>query len=375
MQRVIILGGGMVGGTIGADLSGEYDVTIVDKNTQQLQRLESLYNIKTKVKDIIRMDIAELIEKYDVVIGAVPGHIGFETLRAIISAGKNVVDISFFDRDPFELDELANMMNVTAVVDCGISPGLSNIILGFHNEWMKIDNYKCYVGGLPFKKSWPYEYKAFFSPIDVIQEYVRPARIFKDGKMIIKDALSDQELIEVEGIGTLEAFNTDGLRTLLKTMKIPNMVEKTIRYPGHSNLMKIFRETGFLSEEEIEVKGRTIRPVDLTTQLLFPFWQPEKNEEEFLFLKIIITGEEDTVQKEIVYEIFDRYDSKSQTTSMARATGFTCTSVARLVLEGKLKYKGICPPEYIGAIPGHYDKIINIMEQKNINIKMTERSI
>ena len=373
MQRVIVLGGGMVGSTIGADLSGEYDVTIADKNVQQLQHLESLYNVKTKVIDIIQSDIAELIKKFDLVIGAFPGHIGFETLRAIISAGKNVVDISFFDRDPFELDELAKMMNVTAVVDCGISPGLSNIILGFHNEWMNIDSYKCYVGGLPVKKSWPYEYKAFFSPIDVIQEYIRPARLFKEGKMIIEDALSDQELIEVEEIGTLEAFNTDGLRTLLKTMKIPNMVEKTIRYPGHCDLMKIFRETGFFGEEEIEVNGTTIRPVDLTTKLLFPFWKPEKNEEEFLFLKLIITGNEENVRKEIIYEIFDRYDAKTQTTSMTRATGFTCTSVARLVLKGKLKYKGICPPEYIGAIPGDYDTIINMMKQKNINIKMTER--
>jgi len=375
MQRVIVLGGGMVGSTIGADLSGEYDVTIADKNVQQLQRLESLYNVKTKIIDIIRTDIADFLKEFDLVIGAFPGHIGFESLKAIISAGKNVVEISFFDRDPFELDELAKMMNVTAVVDCGISPGLSNIILGFHNERMKIDSYKCYVGGLPFKKTWPYEYKAFFSPIDVIQEYVRPARLFKDGKMIIEDALSDQELIEVEGIGTFEAFNTDGLRTLLKTMKIPNMVEKTIRYTGHSNLMKIFRETGFFSEEKTKVNGTTIRPIDLTTKLLFPFWQPEKNEEEFTFLKIKISGKEENVRKEIIYEIFDKFDHKTNTTSMARTTGYTCTSVARLVLEGKLKNKGICPPEYVGAIPGYYDKILNMLKQKNINIKKTEKLI
>ena len=375
MQRVIVLGGGMIGSAIGADLCKDYDVTVADKNTEQLKLLKSIYKIKTRIIDINTTDVSELVKEFSLVIVAVPGFMGFDTLRKVISAGKDVVDISFFERDPFELDELASMMNVTAVVDCGISPGLSNIILGFHNEWMTVDSYKCYVGGLPFKRKWPYEYKAFFSPIDVIQEYVRQARIFKDGNLVIKDALSDPEIMNVEGVGTLEVFNTDGLRTLLKTMKIPNMIEKTIRYHGHSDLMKIYRETGFFNEEEIQINGNAIRPIDLTTKLLFPFWKPEKNEDEFTILKIIISGEEENRQKEYVYELFDRFDHETNTTSMARTTGYTCTSVARLVLEGKLINKGICPPEYIGAIPGYYDKIINMLKQKNINIKITENVI
>lgn len=373
MQQVIVLGGGMIGSAIGADLCKEYDVTIADKNVEQLKQLKSLLKIKTRVIDINMTDIGELVKEFDLVIGAVPGFMGFDTLRKIISAGKDVVDISFFERDPFELEDLANMMSVTAVVDCGVAPGLCNIILGFHNEWMEVENYQCYVGGLPFKKELPYEYKAFFSPTDVIQEYVRPARIIKEGKLVVKEALSDPEIMHVEGVGALEAFNTDGLRTLLKTMKIPNMVEKTIRYPGHSNLMKIYRETGFFNEEEIEINGNAVRPVDLTTKLLFPFWHPKENEDEFTYLKIKISGKEENVRKEFVYELFDRFDKETNTTSMARTTGYTCTSVARLVLQGKLKNKGICPPEYIGAIPGDYDKIINMLKQKNINIKISER--
>ena len=373
MQQVIVIGGGMIGSAIGADLCKEYDVTIADKNVEQLKQLKSLLKIKTRVIDINMTDIGELVKEFDLVIGAVPGFMGFDTLRKIISAGKDVVDISFFERDPFELEDLANMMSVTAVVDCGVAPGLCNIILGFHNEWMEVENYQCYVGGLPFKKELPYEYKAFFSPTDVIQEYVRPARIIKEGKLVVKEALSDPEIMHVEGVGALEAFNTDGLRTLLKTMKIPNMVEKTIRYPGHSNLMKIYRETGFFNEEEIEINGNAVRPVDLTTKLLFPFWHPKENEDEFTYLKIKISGKEENVRKEFVYELFDRFDKETNTTSMARTTGYTCTSVARLVLQGKLKNKGICPPEYIGAIPGDYDKIINMLKQKNINIKISER--
>ena len=374
MKKIIVLGGGMIGSAIAADLCKEFDVTVADKNAERLKHLKALYQVKTAVRDLSdATNISELVKDYNLVICAVPGTIGFETLRAIISAGKDVVDISFFDRDPFELEKLANVMNVTAVVDCGVSPGLSNIILGFHNEWMEIDKYECYIGGLPFKKEKPFEYKAFFSPIDVIQEYIRPARLVANGKIITKEALSDPELIEVENVGTLEAFNTDGLRTLLKTMKIPNMVEKTLRYPGHRDLMKVFRETGLFSEEEIKINDHNIRPIDLTTRLLFPLWEPKEGEDEFTFLKIRITGKEEGILKEIIYEMFDRYDYGSNTTSMARTTGYTCTAVTRLILEGKLENKGIFPPEYIGAIPGYLDKVLNMLKQKNIIIRKTDR--
>ena len=197
-------------------------------------------------------------------------------LKSIVSEGKNIVDISFSSEDPFQLDSVAIEKNVTAVVDCGISPGLSNLVLGYHNKKMEIIDYKCMIGGLPFKKELPFMYKAYFSPIDVIEEYIRPARIVEDGTLVTKDAMTDLEIIEFENIGKLEAVNTDGLRTLLKTMKIPNMVEKTLRYPGHIELMKVFKEIGLFSSEEIDIGGRSIKPVALTSKLVFPFGLPKK---------------------------------------------------------------------------------------------------
>jgi len=366
----------MVGSAIAADLCKEFEVTIADKNAKRLKYLKTLYPVKTVVWDFAEeLNINDLVEKFNLVICAVPGHIGFETLRAIISAGKDVVDISFFDRDPFELEDLAKVMNVTAVLDCGIAPGLSNLILGYHNELMEVEIFECYVGGLPFKRKWPFEYKAFFSPGDVIQEYIRPARFVSNGKIVTVEALSDPELIEFDEIGTLEAFNTDGLRTLVKTMKIPNMIEKTLRYPGHKELMKVFRDSGFFSDEEIMINDHAIRPVDLTSKLLFKHWKPQKNEDEFTIMKLVIKGKEAGKTKEYVYEIFDRFDRETGISSMARTTGFTCTAVARLLLEGNLKNKGISPPEYVGAIPGYCDRILNMLRQKSINIRVTENLI
>ena len=376
MKKILVLGGGMVGSAIAADLCNEFDVTLADINAKRLQYLKSLYPLKTIVSDLSKEGkISQLVKDFRLVISAVPGKIGFETLRAIISAGKDVVDISFFERDPFELEELTKVMNVTAVVDCGIAPGLSNIILGYHNELMEVESYECYVGGLPFKRKWPFEYKAFFSPGDVIQEYIRPARFVSNGKVVTVEALSDPELIEFEEVGTLEAFNTDGLRTLIKTMKIPNMIEKTMRYPGHKELMKVFRDSGFFSDEEIIINGHAIRPVDVTSKLLFKHWKPQKDEDEFTIMKLVVKGKEADKTIEYVYELFDRFDRESGISSMARTTGYTCTAVARLLLGGNLENRGISPPEYIGAIPGYCDRILNMLWQKNINIRVTENPI
>ena len=368
MKKIIVLGAGMVGRAIAIDLCKEFEVTSADIDKQNLSLLKN-FPIKTVRCDLSASEkIKSLVKKFDLVIGAVPGFMGFKTLQTVIRARKNVVDISFFAEDPFKLDALAKKMNVTAIIDCGVCPGLSNIILGYHNKQMQIDSYECMVGGLPSKKEWPYKYKAFFSPSDVIEEYTRPARIVGNGKMIIKEAMSDPELIEFDEVGTLEAFNTDGLRSLLTTMKIPEMIEKTLRYPGHIELMKIFRETGFFSHDEIEFSGKKIKPIELTSKLLFPFWQPDEDEDEFTLMTIKI-AEKKTDQKKIIeYVLLDRSDKKTKTSSMARTTGYTCTAAARLILEGKFSRKGICPPEFIGEEDGCFDKIISLLEERKIRL-------
>jgi saccharopine dehydrogenase-like NADP-dependent oxidoreductase len=364
MKKIAVLGGGMIGSAIAADLCEKYDVALYDINDDRLKELSSLFKIKTIKKNLAdKSQLKEAIQDADLVVGAVPSFMGFETLKTVIETSKNVVDITFFNEDPFELDELAKKNKVTAVVDCGVAPGLSNIILGYHNGRMKVESFECYVGGLPVEKKWPYEYKAPFSPADVIEEYTRPSRIVENGKVVIKEALSEPELIETEA-GTLEAFNTDGLRSLLKTMKIPNMKEKTLRYPGHIELMKVFRESGFFSKKEIEVNGKKISPLNITSRLLFPIWKLEKDEKEFTVLKIKISGE----GKEIKYSLYDKFDEETKISSMARTTGYTCTAAVNLVIDGDYNQKGISPPEFVGKDEKCFQKILNHLKERNIKI-------
>ncbi len=376
MKNITVLGAGMVGSAIIGDLSKDFDVTAVDLSIESLNKVKKKFDVKTVVADFTsESEIKTVVKNANLVISAVPGFMGFETLRSIIYAGKNVVDISFFSQNPFELDELAKMSDLTVVVDCGVSPGLSNIVLGYLNQKVKIESYKCYVGGLPFKKEYPFNYKAPFSPVDVIEEYVRPARIKVNGKIELKEALTDIENMEFGKAGTLEAFNTDGLRTLLTTVEIPNMVEKTLRYPGHAELMKIFRTTGLFSSKEIKIRENKIRPVDVTSQLLFPHWKPAPDEKEFTVLRFKVIANENSVKKEYTFDLFDEYDEKTSTSSMARTTGYTCISVARLILNGDFSRTGICPPEFIGSEPGCYHKIVTMLEDKNIRFTLTEKEL
>ncbi len=367
MKKIIVLGAGRVGSAIAIDLSKNYHVKSIDSNPEALKSLEN-YKIETYQADLsFAGNITSVIKDCDLVISAVPGYMGYKTLNTIIEQGKDVVDIAFFPENPFDLDKLAKEKGVTAVVDAGVAPGMGNIILGYHNAKMKVAKYECLVGGLPVVREWPYEYKAVFSPIDVIEEYIRPARYVQNGQIVIREALSDAELVNFNGIGTLESWNSDGLRTLIDTMNIPDMIEKTLRYPGTIEYLRVLRDTGFFSYDEMELNGQKIRPIDLTAKLLFPKWQLQEGEEDFTVMRIIIEGIEKGQNKTYYYNLFDKYDRRSKTISMARTTGYTCTAVANLLLNNMYKHPGISPPEYLGVKEENFNFILNYLADRNVN--------
>jgi saccharopine dehydrogenase-like NADP-dependent oxidoreductase len=312
-----------------------------------------------------------MLKGFDFVISAVPGFMGYFTLEAIINAKKNVVDISFFPENALELDGLAKKNHVTAIVDCGVAPGMSNLILGFYNERMKITDFDCMVGGLPKKRVYPFEYKAPFSPIDVLEEYTRPARYVENSYIVTKPALSDAELIDFEHVGTLESFNTDGLRSILFTMgHIPNMKEKTLRYPGHITLMQGLIKAGFLSTKPLSIKGQQISPMEFTSNLLFDQWKLGETEEEFTLMQIKISDTEKT----ICYVLYDEYDVATQTSSMSRTTGYTCTAALNMLIEKLFTEKGVFPPELVGKDETCFNFIMNYLSDRNIHYRKTESS-
>lgn len=359
-MKIIVLGAGLVGGPMAIDLSRDpgFEVAVADIDQNALANLANLQPAGGCSVTAITADLSDpsrvtrLVADYDMVISAVPGFMGYQTLKAVIGAGKNVVDIAFFIEDPFGLDELARRNNVTAIMDMGVAPGMCNVLIGYADHMLdETDNILYMVGGLPAVREWPYEYKAVFSPVDVIEEYTRPARYIENGKFIVKPALSDPELLNFPGIGTLEAFNTDGLRSLATTIRCPNMKEKTLRYPGHIGLMRVLRETGFFSQEEIEVQGKRIKPMDMTARLLFPKWKLNEGEVDLTVMKVTVEGKKEGKKVSYSWDLADRCDPVTRIHSMARTTGYSATVALRMIAAGLYTRKGISVPEYIGKQP------------------------
>ena len=377
MKNIIVLGAGMVGSTMAIDMAKSHKVTLTDLSKSVLEKIQQ----KHPLIDIKQLDVTDikslqgLIKQFDLVICAVPGFLGFQTLKSIIEAEMNVIDISFFPENSLELDALAKKKNITAIVDCGVAPGMDNIILGHYNEKMKLSHFECLVGGLPKVKTWPFCYKAPFSPIDVIEEYTRPARYVENSVEVVREPLTDCDYVEFDKVGTLESFNSDGLRSIIHTMPhIPNMKEKTLRYPGHVEYVRVLKESGFFSEKKIDIKGASVSPLDFTSKILFNEWKLGENEEELTVMRVTLKGENEKGQlEEVVYNLHDEYCKETKTSSMARTTGYTATAAANLFLEGLFSEKGVFPPELVGKHEVCYNYFLNYLKSRNIHYVKNSR--
>lgn len=350
------------------DLVPDFRVTVVDLRQDALDALAAA-GIGTRRADLGSAEaVKAAIADADLVVGAVPGFMGFRTMRTVLEAGKDIVDISFYEEDPFGLEDVAR--DRIALMDCGIAPGCGNIILGhLEGRLSSIQRWDCLVGGLPVVRTWPYEYKAGFSPIDVIEEYTRPARYVAHGQLVTRPALSEPELVDLPGVGTLEAFNTDGLRSLATTLKVPHMRERTLRYPGHIELMRVFRDLGLFGLEPVQVGEATLRPRDLLAKLLAKKWTYEEGEEDLTVMRVVVEGVASKVRTKLTWDLFDRFDRETGASSMSRTTAFPCTSVSRMMVDGMIAKPGVFAPEHLEPIPGVLDRVLKELRARGIEYR------
>ena len=378
---VIVLGAGLVGAPMAMDLNKDpgFKVTVADYSNVSLRQLKAKCpEVSVLQKDLSDPDgVTALVSKYDLVVNAVPGFMGFETAKAIIKAGKDCACIAFYEEDPFELDQLAIDNDVTMIMDCGVCPGMGGaLIMHVARKLDEVESIITYVGGLPEIREWPSEYKAVFSPIDVIEEYIRPARYIENGCKVVRPALSDPEYIFFPRIGTLEAFNTDGLRTLAKTIDAPNLKEKTLRYPGHIEKMTVLRELGFFSKEKsINIGGLKTSPLEITAQVLFPNWKLKNGEVDITIYQSIVDGTGNGQKIRYSIDLYDRYCPETDVISMARTTGYTATVALRMIAEGLYTHKGISPPEYMGRHPECIDYMLKGLKERGVNWEISEEVI
>ncbi len=375
MSRIVVLGCGAVGRYMAIDLckDTDFEVISVDVNREPLEHLARDYPVQVRVEDLSTGEgVTRAVEDADIVIGSVPYSIGYKMLERVIRAGKNIVDISYFPEDPFGLDDMAKEKGVTAVVDCGVAPGMANIILGDHMRNMKVTRYECYVGGVPKSKKAPLGYKSPFPVLEVLEEYAESGRMVEDGKVVVKPMLTETMTIDLDKVGTLACLNSDGLRTLIRTTDIPDMFEKTLRYPGHVNAMRILRDAGSLNMTPIQVEGVSVRPIDVTASLLTPIWKYEPGEADLTVMRLVISGMDEGIPVTYTYDMVDEYDPDTMTLSMARTTGYTCIAVTRLVLDGGYSQKGIIPPEFVGRADGCWKSVEKYLEDRGVRCTMQQ---
>jgi saccharopine dehydrogenase-like NADP-dependent oxidoreductase len=373
-MRILVLGAGLVGGPMAVDLvqDEQFAVAAVDTSETALDKLAARDGrIELLQRDLSdATTVRQLAARYDLVLSAVPGFMGFQTLEAVLQAGRPAVDIAFFPEEPFALSSLAERQNVTAVVDCGVAPGLSNLLVGHVDRMLDAtETVLIYVGGLPERRTWPFEYKAVYSPADVIEVYTRPARYLENGVAVTRPALSDAEILDFPGAGTLEAFNTDGLRTLATTIGAPNMKEKTLRYLGHINKIAVLRDSGFFDREEVEVDGSCVRPLDFTSRLLAEKWKLEEGDADLTVMRVLVEGWQGGVHVSYRYDLFDRHCEATGVSSMARTTGYTATMVVRLLAAGLFDRPGVFAPEQIGRSPACVEFVLRGLQARGVRLE------
>lgn len=370
-MNIVVLGGGRVGSAIVRDLTAvdDFSVAVADVDPVVVESLleDGADGMCLDLSD--PANVRRAIADADLVVGAVPGFLGYRTVELALEAAKPVVDISFFPEDAFALQAKAEKAGVPCLVDCGVAPGLSNLVLGRLEAALdETLSFRCLVGGLPVERNWPWEYKASWSPADVLEEYTRPARFRRDGQEVVVPALSDVELVHFPGLGTLEAFATDGLRSLLRTARTPNMVEKTLRYPGHAELMRILRDAGFFDRAPIQAASGQVSPLDVTSALLFDQWTFEEGEPDLTVMRLEVEGMKKGHRVVHVYNLLDHYHPETETSSMARTTGYMCTAMVKIVAEGLWTEPGVAVPERVGAREDCFQAVMRHLEEREVHV-------
>jgi Saccharopine dehydrogenase and related proteins len=212
--------------------------------------------------------LKELASRSDLIVTALPSSTAFPILKSLAEECVNIVDVSFTREDPYPLEPIVEKCGTVFIPDAGFAPGYSNLVAGYvGRELGGLESIDIMVGGIPSYPVPPLGYVVTWNPLDLIEEYKRPARIVRNGELIAVDPLSETITINVESIGRLEGFVSDGLRTLLRNIRARNMREVTLRWPGHIGLMKLLRDLGLMSEEYLEIDNISVQPVKLLAKI------------------------------------------------------------------------------------------------------------
>ena len=371
-MKVIVLGCGMIGSVMARDFSASVDceITLADRDLKRAEKAASAIRgaAWTRIDSTDKPGLIEKLGDFDLVLGALPGDFGYVALEAAVEAGVDMVDVSFTPESPLELDGAARGAGVTVIPDCGVAPGLSNMLVGYAcSRLERVRDIHIMVGGIPETPVPPLGYTVTWSAEGLIDEYVRPASIVEGGRVVEVPALSGLEEIDFPGVGRLEAFYTDGLRTLVGSFPgVENMWEKTLRYPGHIESIRLLRSLGFFDDEPVKVGDSPVSPRLVTARLLErTLRMPEVG--DLLAMVIEVRGEGGGFR----FHILDRHDRETGVSAMARTTGYTASIVAGMLARGEIQGKGVMPAERLGMDQAVAEGVLARLRERGVVVTET----
>lgn len=371
-MKLLMIGCGYIGSILARHLSEKKPsakIVISDASRERAERVAGAINrshVQPFQLDLYDYDrLIKIMGNFDLVVGLAPGKLGYHTIKAAVEAKVNLVDLSYLSEDPLLFDSQASQANITIIPDCGVAPGLSNILVGRAFSLLEsVSNVRLFIGGLPQERILPLEYKITWCVEDLLEEYVRDATIIMDGKPTKVHALDGLEELDFPELGRLEAFYTDGLGTLRRTiLGVKNMWEKTLRYPGHVEKIKLLRALGFFDDTRIDgVSPRRVLTELFKEKLRFPTIK------DLLAMKVELEGEKNGIKTRYVYHLLDYHNETTNISAMGRTTAYTASAVIQLLMENKIDKKGVVPPESLGMDENLYLKIRAKLEREEIKI-------
>ena len=354
-NEFLVLGAGMMGRAIAFDLvqsRGKDSVSVIDANPQACQALEEWLDIDVHNLDAGNKEIDRLISDSKSVICALPYGFNLQFMRKAIAAGAHFCDLGGNDdivRGQLALDQEAKDSDVLCLPDCGLAPGMANV-LGAHltNQFDNVEELTIRVGGLPQNPKPPLNYQLVFSVGGLINEYKEKCKVLRDGQITEVDPMIEVEELEFPEIGKLEAFTTSGGAAWLPEIfqgRVQNLDYKTIRYPGHAVIFESILKLGLADEEEI-APGITPRNV-LERQIVKNLSGDDK---DMVLVRASASGQIDGDQITKTMDIVDYYDQQNDISAMMRTTAYPTSIIAQMVVDGKIPDRGVRTPEMV--VPG-----------------------
>ncbi|MEM3165763.1 MAG: saccharopine dehydrogenase C-terminal domain-containing protein [Candidatus Methanomethylicia archaeon] len=364
MDDVVLIGFGNIGRAVVFDLvKSNIHPLVVDVDNEKLKIASREFGLETLNLDVSNPLLIDRLKGFNVAITALPGAIAYRVLNNLLNLGINVVDVSYFPESPWSLDPIAREKNVVLILDAGFAPGLTNILLGyFHSMYGGLNIGRIYVGGISLDSTVPLGLVLTWSVEDLIDEYIRPARAILNGSEVNLDPLSNTGEIEIPGVGVFEYFVSDGIRTMLKTFNgSSELIEYTLRYKGHLEIMRSLKKIGLLSYDSLNIDGVKIKMNILTAKILNKIMVRNVPDRVVMYIEAFSNS---NIHRKFIMDLC--YDFNLNITAMAKTTGFTQSSIAKMVIDNIIVDKGLLPPEFIGINLKYFEVFKRLIDDRGL---------